>query len=68
MREIRSIEGDTADLICYREFGYTEDVAEQLLAINPGLADLGAVIPTGTAVVLPAVAAAPSTNTLNLWD
>ena len=68
MREVRSVEGDTVDLICYREFGYTEEITEQLLALNPGLADVGPVIPVGTAIVLPAVAAAPVTNTLNLWD
>lgn len=68
MRQLRAIEGDTADLICYREYGTTQGVTEQLLELNPGLADIGPVIPVGTLVNLPDAPVAKTSNTINLWD
>ncbi|EQA9897268.1 tail protein X, partial [Escherichia coli] len=39
-----------------------------VLAANPGLAELGAVLPHGTAVELPDVQTAPVAETVNLWE
>ncbi|CNL09292.1 tail protein X [Yersinia kristensenii] len=61
-------QGDTLDLICARYYGYTEGVFETVLAANPGLAELGAVLPHGTPVELPDVQTSPVTETVNLWD
>ena len=67
--QVRSIQGDTVDLICQRVYGKTTGVTEQVLAANPGLADLGAILPRGTLVTLPEqVTAAEATNLLQLWD
>ena len=44
--------GDTADLIAFRRRG-TTTIVEALLALNPGLARLGTLIPAGTKVFLP---------------
>ena len=41
-------QGDTLDMICARYYGRTEGVFESVLAANPGLAELGAVLPHGT--------------------
>ncbi|KZY95251.1 MULTISPECIES: tail protein X [unclassified Erythrobacter] len=67
---VLSIEGDTLDLICWRELGRTAGVVEAAVAANPGIADLGPVLPMGTPVVLPDVAiAAPGTRDIvQLWD
>jgi len=67
---VLSIEGDTLDLICWRELGRTAGVVEVAVAANPGIADLGPVLPLGTRVVLPDVAiAAPETRDIvQLWD
>jgi phage tail protein X len=46
-------EGDTVDLIAFRERGQTADVTEAILALNAGLADLGAILPMGVKVTLP---------------
>lgn len=67
MRVIAS-QGDTLDALCYRRYGRTEGVVEAVLAVNPGLAELGAVLPHGTAVVLPVVESSTASETLNLWD
>ncbi|EJA4830562.1 tail protein X [Escherichia coli] len=50
------------------DYGRTEGVVETVLAANPGLAELGAVLPHGTAVELPDVQTAPVAETVNLWE
>ncbi len=39
-----ALQGDTLDAICVRYYGRTEGVVETVLAANPGLAELGAVL------------------------
>ena len=63
-----ALQGDTPDAICVRYYGRTEGVVEAVLAANPGLAELGAVRPHGTAVELPDVQTAPVAETVNLWE
>lgn len=67
MRVIAS-QGDTLDALCYRRYERTEGVVEAVLAVNPGLAELGAVLPHGTAVELPVVESSTTSETVNLWD
>ncbi|WP_419058491.1 tail protein X [Kluyvera georgiana] len=61
-------QGDTLDTLCQRHYRRTEGVVEAVLLANPGLAELGVVLPHGTAVSLPEVDAAPVSETVNLWD
>lgn len=63
-------EGETVDLICWRVFGRTDRITEQVFTLNPGLAALGPTLPAGTRVTLPDLAqAAPATReTVKLWD
>ena len=61
-------QGDTLDVICNRYYGRTEGVVETVLAANPGLAELGAVLPYGTGIELPDTDTAPTAETVNLWD
>ncbi|WP_099122859.1 tail protein X [Xenorhabdus sp. KK7.4] len=56
------------DALCWRHYGRTQGVTEQVLEANPGLADLGAILPHGTEVTLPDIAPAAVTPTLQLWD
>ncbi|HHU0611960.1 phage tail protein [Enterobacter hormaechei subsp. steigerwaltii] len=64
----RAQQGDTLDAICARYYGRTEGVFEAVLAANPGLAELGVVLPHGTLVELPDVQTSSVTETVNLWD
>ena len=70
-QQVRTVQGDTVDLLCLRHLGTTGNgVVEATYAANPGLADLGPVLPTGILVTL---AAAPQTSAtsqqaINLWD
>lgn len=71
MKTVTALQGDTLDLICWRVLGTTQGhVVEDALALNPGLAALGTVLPQGTVIVLPdpPVAAAATLQTINLWD
>lgn len=69
MATVIAHQGDTVDAICWRHYGRTAGVTEAVLEANPGLADQGAVIPHGTAVVLPdAAPQAEQRQVVNLWD
>ncbi|MGO1068414.1 tail protein X [Lysobacter sp. CA199] len=63
-------QGETLDALCWRVLGRTAGVVEAAIAANPGLADLGPVLPHGTPVDLPdPVARTPQTRPLiQLWD
>lgn len=50
---VRSHQGDTLDRLCHRHLGTTAGVTEQTIRLNPGIAELGPVLPHGTRVTLP---------------
>ena len=69
MATVIANQGDTVDAICWRYYGRTAGVTEAVLDANPGLADLGPVIPHGTAVTLPdAAPQAEQRQVVNRWD
>jgi phage tail protein X len=52
---VRALQGDTVDSLCWRHYGRTDGTVEAVLEANAGLADLGAILPVGTPVHLPAL-------------
>ena len=60
-------QGDTLYTLCIRPYGRTGDTFETVLYTNPGLAELGAVLPHGTAIELPEVNVSPVKDSVNLW-
>lgn len=68
MDTVLAQQGDTVDAICQRHYGYTAGITEKVLAVNPGLADLGPVIPTGHKVQLPHFQPQQTKTTIKLWD
>lgn len=69
MPTVIAAQGDTVDSICWDYYGRTAGVTEAVLDANPGLADLGAIIPHGTAITLPdAAPQAEQTQVVNLWN
>lgn len=66
--KVIALQGDTLDALCVRVYGRTECVVEAVLLANPGLAELGEILPHGTAVELPDIDSSPVAETLNLWD
>ena len=67
---VRANQGETLDALCWRVLGRTASVTETALAANPGLADLGPVLPLGTIVSLPddVQAAQIQTDIVQLWN
>ncbi|MFJ7315615.1 tail protein X [Pseudomonas sp. NPDC098747] len=62
-------QNDTVDALCWRHYGRTTGVTEDVLAANPGLADHGPNLPQGLAVNMPIIqVAAPQRQMVNLWD
>lgn len=64
-----TLDGDTLDLVLWRELGRTAALTEQALELNPGLAARGPVLPAGVTIILPAATApAQVLETVKLWD
>lgn len=69
MQKYRTSEGDTADLIAWKQYGtQTGQVVEQLLEANPGLADRGPTLPAGLVVMLPEIKPQTQAGGVRLWD
>lgn len=68
MDQVRAHQGDTLDALVWRHYGRTAGVVEQVLEANPGLADLGPILPHGHPVNMPtAPAQAENSAMVNLW-
>lgn len=70
--QVRTVQGDTIDLLCWRHLGRTAGVTEQTIQLNPPLLEQGPLLPAGLTVTLPEIAASVATvqrdNTIKLWD
>jgi phage tail protein X len=62
--------GEVLDLICHRVFGRTAGVVEEVLELNPQLAELPATLPEGVEIFLPSLpqSARPLRKEISLWD
>ena len=61
--------GDTVELIAWKYYGSNvQRAAEQLLEANPGLADIGPLLPAGAVLTLPDIDTATKSKGLRLWD
>lgn len=68
MQTVRAHQGEPLDALCYRVLGTTAGITERTLELNPGLADLGPVLPEGTPVRLPDTdPEPPRRQTVQLW-
>jgi phage tail protein X len=67
---VRSIAGDSVNLLLYRELGRCDDAAEETLwRFNPELAEYGSVLPAGIWVIVPEMQARPAAvRPVLAWD
>jgi phage tail protein X len=64
----KTSQGDTLDYVCWKHYGQQSGAVEAVLLANPGLADLGEVLPTDTEVFLPDLAQpATELQPIRLW-
>ena len=60
-------DGDVLDQIVSAHYGEASGQVEAVLAVNPGLAALGAVLGAGVRIALPDLSDSTSTETAQLW-
>ncbi|MES2173303.1 MAG: tail protein X [Pseudomonadota bacterium] len=63
--------GDKLDQLLWRDAGLGPGEISRVCDANPGLADLGAILPLGTVVIVPATADTGARRALpliQLWD
>lgn len=69
MPRVKTQQGDTVDLLCWRHFGRTAGLVEVVMEMNPGLAEHGPVLPHGLVVEIPAAPEdKPATPLIKLWE
>ena len=67
--QLRSKQGDTLDGLIWRERRLGPADLDRVLALNPGVAAIGAVLPLGTLITVPeAEPTLARLETVNLWD
>ena len=54
--KVQALQGDTVDLLCWRHYGRTQGIVEQVLQANPNLVEGGIQLAAGQWVELPFVA------------
>lgn len=60
---------ETIDQVCRRIYGAESGYVEAVLALNPGLAAKAKILPVGTAIDMPEIAASEATTpVVTLWD
>lgn len=70
-QQLTARQGDTLDLLLWRDAGLGPDHLTRVLDANPGLADLGTILALGTLVTVPATSANTATGVrtiTQLWD
>lgn len=72
-RRLIAKQGDKLDLMLWRELGLGPRHIAPVLKANPGLADLGPILPIGTIVIVPATTTKRQNSTrtrplIQLWD
>lgn len=67
--EVIAKQNDTLDLICWRVFGKTNGIVEEVIKLNPHVTKTGCILPIGTAITLPnQVVSIEQVKMINLWD
>lgn len=62
-------EGDTLDLLLWRDAGLGSESVAAVLAANQNLAKSGAVLPRGTQIIIPDdVPTTKTSDVVQLWD
>ncbi len=69
MTQVISIQGDSVDSVCWRYYGRSSGVVEQVLQANPHLAQLDIILPIGTPINLPIIDTPTKQKvSVQLWD
>lgn len=61
-------ENEMLDYICWKHYGYTSGVVEEILLKNPGLAAYGSFLPAGLRIKLPKIQKISKESVINILD
>ena len=62
-------DGDSLDAVCWRHYGRQAGAVEAVLEANPGLSEVGPILPAGLVIGLPELpSTSPEIETVSLWD
>ena len=64
----RTKDGDTLDQICWKHYGRTSGIVEQVLSANRHLEEADAVLVAGIQITLPEINTQRQENAVRLWD
>lgn len=67
-RAIRSVQGQTLDMIAAREYDNPSSGVTALLQANPHLRRVGPILPIGSLVLIPELSSAPVEGQIRLWS
>jgi len=67
MIEYVTEDGDMIDRLCFKRYGFIDGALLRVLAENPGLANLGEVLPYGIRIIFPDLTEEPKEE-LRVWD
>ncbi|EJH2611200.1 tail protein X [Salmonella enterica] len=65
--KVKALQGDTVDLLCFRHYGTTQGVTEQVLAANPELSN-SVFLEAGQEVELPEQQKKKQREMIQLWS
>lgn len=68
MKTYTTTGGEVLDEIAWRHYGRQIATTEAVLDVNPGLADLGSILPPGVVITLPDLPAAATSAPVKLYD
>ena len=66
--QIRTLQAETVDALCWRHYGRTRGAVEAVLQANPGLASCGLILPQGILVLMPTLPPPAPKPPVSLWD
>lgn len=66
--DVKALQGDTVDQLCYRYYGKTQGITEAVLEANPGLCEGGPFLAAGQVVTLPDATQSVQEDIIQLWD
>jgi phage tail protein X len=61
-------ENDVIDWICWKHYGFTNVVVEEVLKANPEVAKYDDFLPEGLVIKLPQISKEKSIKQVKLWD
>lgn len=64
----RTKQHDVIDWICWKHYGFTAGSVEQIIQVNPEIAEYDDFLPEGLLIKLPGIDKQSSVKQIKLWD